>query len=227
MRIKKHTSLFVSLAILLSCFLTTCKNEKGTPDFNRFPDDVGKIMFTKCATTGCHTDNSKGASGGLSLESWDKMFEGGTGSACMVPYRHDYSTLFSYVNTYSDMGVTLSPTMPYNNSKLTRDEVTLLKTWINNGAPDRDGFVKFSDDLNRKKIYITNQGCDVVTVMDQKTLLPMRYINVGNSAGIESPHMIRVSPDGQYWYVVFTAGQYFEKYRTSDDSFVARAFIGS
>lgn len=218
---------FFLLLIVGIFFLSTCTNEKGIPDYNQFPDDVGKIIFTKCATPGCHTDKSKGAAGGLSMESWDKLFEGGTGSAAVIPFRHDYSTFFSYINTYPDIGVTLSPTMPYNETKLTREEVTLMKNWINAGAPSRDGEVKFSDNPNRKKFYVTNQGCDVVTVFDQETLLPMRYINVGATAGTESPHMIRVSPDGQFWYVVFLGGQYLEKYRTSDDSFVARALIGS
>ncbi len=227
MKNTKLIFLFTPIIIFTICFFSTCTNEKGIPDYNQFPDDIGKIIFTKCATPGCHTDKSKGAAGGLSMESWDKLFEGGTGSACVIPYRSDYSTFFSYINTFSDLGVTLSPTMPYNETKLTREEVTLLKNWINLGAPSRDGAIKFADDSNRKKFYVTNQGCDVVTVFDQKTLLPMRYINVGSSASTESPHMIKVSPDGQYWYVVFLAGQYLEKYRTSDDSFVGRAFIGS
>ena len=161
------------------------------------------------------------------MESWDKLFEGGTGSACVIPYRSDYSTLFEYCNTYSDLGMTLTPTMPYNKPVLTREEVTIVKSWIDAGAPSRDGSIKFADDPARKKFYVTNQGCDVVTVFDQKTLLPMRYINVGSSASTESPHMVRVSPDGQYWYVCFLAGQYLEKYRTSDDSFVGRAAIGT
>lgn len=224
---KRNILLFTFFLSFGIFFFTTCTNEKGIPDYNKFPDDVGKIIFTKCAVSGCHTDKSKGAAGGLSMESWDKLFEGGTGSACVIPYRHDYSTLFSYINTYTDLGVTLSPTMPYNETKLTREEVMLMKNWINAGAPSRDGAIKFADNPNRKKIYVTNQGCDVVTVFDQATLLPMRYINVGSSASTESPHMVRVSPDGQYWYVAFLAGQYLEKYRTSDDSFVGRALIGS
>jgi len=224
---KKSILLLTLLAIFVVSFFSTCTNEKGTPNYNEFPEEIGKIIFTKCATPGCHNDKSKGGAGGLSLESWDKLFEGGTGSACAIPFRHDYSTLFSYINTYPDLGVTLSPTMPYNETKLTREEVLLFKNWINAGAPSREGEIKFADDPNRKKIYVTNQGCDVVTVFDQKTLLPMRYINVGSTAGTESPHMIRVSPDGQFWYVVFLGGQYLEKHRTSDDSFVGKAFIGS
>lgn len=221
----KYILFFSPFLILGVFFLSTCTNEKGIPDYNQFPDDVGKIIFTKCATPGCHTDASKGAAGGLSMESWDKLFQGGTGSAAVIPYRHDYSTFFSYINTYLDLGVTLSPTMPYNETKLTKEEVTLMKNWINAGAPSRDGEVKFADNPNRKKFYVTNQGCDVVTVFDQETLLPMRYINVGSSSGIESPHMVRVSPDGQFWYVVSLGGEYLEKYRTSDDSFVGRAYI--
>lgn len=224
---KKSILFFIPFLILGLFFLSTCTNEKGIPDYNQFPDDVGKIIFTKCATPGCHTDASKGASGGLSMESWDKLFEGGTGSACVIPFRHDYSTFFSYINTYPDLGVTLSPTMPYNETKLTREEVLLLKNWINAGAPNRDGEIKFADNPNRKKFYVTNQGCDVVTVFDQQTLLPMRYINVGATSGTESPHMVRVSPDGQYWYIVSLGGEYLEKYRTSDDSFVGRADLNS
>lgn len=207
--------------------LNSCTNDKGIPDYNDYPDDIGKLFFTKCSTPGCHTDASKDAAAGLSMESWDKLFNGGKGSAAVIPFRHDYSTLFSYTNTFSDLGISNLPTMPFNGANLSREEVLLLKNWINAGAPSRDGFVKFSDDPNRKKIYVSNQGCDVVTVMDQETLLPMRYIDIGNSGGIESPHMIKVSPDGQYLYVVSTAGNSLQKYRTTDDSFVGEAFLSA
>ena len=109
----KSILFFILSAIFVACFFSTCKNDKGTPDYNQFPDDVGKIIFTKCATPGCHTDASKVGAAGLSMESWDKLFEGGTGSACVIPYRSDYSTFCYYTNTYSDLGVTLEPTMPY------------------------------------------------------------------------------------------------------------------
>jgi DNA-binding beta-propeller fold protein YncE len=225
---KKTTLLFFTTGLLLIAIsLCTCVSEKGTPNYNNYPNEIGKLFFTKCATAGCHTDESKGAAAGLSMESWDKLFEGGTNGANIIPYRSDYSTLCYYVNTYSDLGVTLTPTMPYNKSKLTRAEVLLIKNWIDAGAPNNEGVVKFSENPNRKKFYVANQGCDVVTVFDQETLLAMRYINVGATTNIESPHMIKVSPDGAYWYVLFLTGNYLEKYSTSDDSFVGRANIGS
>ncbi len=205
--------------------ISGCTNDKGIPDYNNYPDDIGKLFFTKCSTPGCHTNASKDAAAGLSMESWDKLFEGGKGSAAIIPFRHDYSNLFSYTNTFSDLGISNLPTMPFNGANLSREEVLLLKNWINAGAPSRDGFVKFSDDPNRKKIYISNQGCDVVTIMDQETLLPMRYVNVGNTGGTESPHMIKVSLDGQYWYVVSISGNSLQKYRSTDDSFIGEAFL--
>jgi len=68
----------------------------------------------------------------------------------------------------------------------------------------------------------------VVTVFDAATQLPIRYINVGNNPSVsESPHMIRISPDGKYWYVVFVANNILQKYRTSDDSFVGEVSLGS
>jgi DNA-binding beta-propeller fold protein YncE len=225
LKVTKASILFFT-ALLTALSLSTCTSEKGTPDYNKYPDDVGRIMFTKCAVAGCHTSASKGAAGGLNLESWDELFKGGTGSAAVIPFRHDFSTLQYYINTFPELGVTLSPTMPYNKPPLSKEEVLIIQNWIDAGAPNRDGQVKFSDNPSRKKIYIPNQGCDVVTVMDQATLLPMRYITVGSSTSTESPHMVKVSPDGMYWYVIFLASNYIEKYRTSDDSFVGRALIG-
>lgn len=223
---KKYSVLVSIVYICVVVLFTRCTSEKGIPSYNDYPDDIGRLVFTKCATPGCHNDASKGAAAGLSLESWDKLFEGGTGSAAVIPYSSEFSTLFAYTNTFSDLGVTLVPTMPYNNSSLSREDVLMIKNWINAGAPSRDGRVKFADDSNRKKFYVANQGCDVVTVFDQETLLPMSYIAVGNDLGIESPHMIKVSPDGAYWYIVSLQGNSLQKYRTSDDSFVGEAIIG-
>ena len=212
---------------ILFITVSSCRNDQGTPDFNGYPADIGKIVYTQCATAGCHNDASKDAAAGLSMSSWEKLFEGGKNSAAIIPFRHDYSTFFYYTNTFPNLGVTLTPAMPYNKEHLSNIDMETIINWIDNGAPDKNGFIKFSDNPGRKKFYVTNQGCDVVTVFDQATLLPMRYINVGASTSVESPHMIKVSPDKQYWYVLSLAGLYLEKYRTSDDGFVGRATIGS
>ncbi len=223
----KSFVLIIILSTIACCVFTTCRYDKGTPDYHCYPDAVGKIIHNKCATSGCHTNASKGGAGNLSLETWNDLFAGGSGSACVIPYRHDFSTLCYYVNSYPDLGIAVSPTMPFNKPALSHDEVATLEKWIDAGAPGCDGFVKFSDNPNRKKFYVANQGCDVVTVFDEATMLPMRYINIGNSPAIESPHDIQVSPDGKYWYVIFIGGTSIQKYRTSDDGFVGEAILNT
>ena len=222
----KLQSIHIFLLLCVIAF-TACTSEKASPDYNQFPEAIGKIIINKCATPGCHNAQSKDATGGLNLESWDKMFEGDRNGATIIPYRSDFSTLLFYTNTYNDLGISLVPMMPYNKAPLTKEEIITLKNWITQGAPDRNGFVKFSDNPNRKKFYVTNQGCDVVTVFDEETGLPMRYIDVGKIVNTEAPHMVKVSPDGQYWYVIFYAGSTIQKYRTSDDSFVGEIDIGN
>ncbi|MBN8702270.1 MAG: beta-propeller fold lactonase family protein [Bacteroidetes bacterium] len=224
---KSHVYIKILFFGVLLTILCACKREGATPDYNGYPSEVGEIVITKCATPGCHTFSSKEAASGLSLESWYDAFDGNRNGAVIIPYRPDYSTFCYYINTYSDLGLTLTPTMPVGADPLTKEEVVLLRDWILQGAPDIDGNVKFADNASRKKIYVVNQGCDVVTVFDAETSLPMRYVDVGISAAVESPHMVRVSPDGQYWYVVFLASSVIQKFRASDDSHVADISIGS
>lgn len=227
MKVKQSAQFFVLLAS--ACLLLyTCKVDKPIIDLegSGYPDEIGKIVLTKCAISGCHTDKSKDGAAGLSLETWDKLFEGTRNGATVIPYAHTQSTFFLFTNTYTQLGVSVSPSMPVGEDPLNVAQVIKLRDWIDEGAPNKDGFVKFSDNPNRKKIYITNQGCDLVTVLDAETGLPMRYVKVGHTLLNESPHSIRVSPDGKYWYVVFINGAYFQKFRTSDDTFVGEINIG-
>ncbi|HRH67698.1 MAG TPA: YncE family protein, partial [Bacteroidia bacterium] len=109
---------------------------------------------------------------------------------------------------------------------LSNEEYQTLYTWIMNGAPNDKGQVMFADDPFRKKFYVCMQGCDQVAVFDAKSKVIMRYVPVGVDPAIEAPHLVRVSPDGHYWYVVFYSGHVLQKFRTSDDSYVGSLEIG-
>jgi DNA-binding beta-propeller fold protein YncE len=206
----------------------TCRQDDPVIENAGYPNAIGKIMETKCAVAGCHNAQSAGATSGLDLTNWNTMFLGDrTGNSVTIPFSHQFSTTFLFTNTYTDLGVsTIRPTMPVNNTPLTRNEEIILRDWIDEGAPDRNGFVKFSDNPNRKKFYVINQGCDVVTVFDEASLLPMRYIHIGTDPSHDAPHEVKVSPDGQYWYVCFLGYPYLQKYRTSDDSYAGQVYLG-
>lgn len=219
----------LALGVMLLVFVFQCTKDKGIIDYTAsgYPQEVAKIILMKCATSGCHDDVSKGAAGGLSLTSWDKMFEGSRAGSVVIPYRADYSTLVYYTNSYNEFGtIQLNPKMPVGGEALSNDEMKTIYEWIQNGAPNAKGNVKFADNPSRKKFYVSNQGCDLVTTFDAQTMLAMRATNVGKGGNIEVPHFIKVSPDNQYWYVSFLNAGVFQKYRTSDNSLVGEASIG-
>ena len=195
-------------------------------DSKGYPENIGRIMIESCATAGCHNDVSAPGAGGLSLSSWDKLFEGSRGGSSIVPYRPDQSFLLFFVNTDSSQGVALAPTMPFNAPPLSQETYLSIQDWILNGAPNKEGQVKFADNLQRSKFYVANQGCDIVSVFDANSQTLMRYIDVGSKDDIESPHQIKVSHDGNYWYTIFFSGTTFQKYDARDDSFVEEVEIG-
>jgi len=217
---------------LLACLIasSSCKHEPFNPlpgGNGNYPDEVATIIINKCATTGCHNNASYEGAGGLNLTTWDKLFEGGSTGAVVIPYRPDFSILCFYTNTDSALGPTLIPTMPVNNPPLSRQEYLVLRDWIVNGAPSAMGNVKFADNPSRGKIYVTNQLCDVVTVFDTETLLQMRYVTVGNKADEEFPRTVHVAPDKKHWYVSFFAtSAIVQKFCAVDDRLVGELKLG-
>jgi DNA-binding beta-propeller fold protein YncE len=200
---------------------------KSIEQVNNYPQAVGDIIINKCAVNGCHNSKSKDAAGGLNFETWDLLFEGGRNGAAVIAYRPDFSTLQYYTNTYSEYGsIQLSPRMPINENALSKEEVKTLFDWISKGAVNSQSEVKFSDKASNKKIYVANRGCDVVTIFDAKSKIAMRYIDVGETRGIESPVKIKVAPDNKHWYISFISGGFFLKYSVADNRLVGKVNLG-
>lgn len=219
-----------SVIFFIAISFTNCTMDKSSqvPDVSTgFPPDVAKIINTQCGIAGCHTEQSKPASGGLAMQTWDQLFQGGNGGAVCIPYRPDQSWLMYFTNTDTSKGVVLTPTMPYLRPPLSDEQWQTLYDWVAAGAPNDKDKVAFSGDPNRKKFYVANQGCDFVSVFDADSKLCMRIVDVGQDPGPgNTPHQMRFSPDGQYWYVVFVNGTVIQKFRSSDDSLVGSAEIG-
>ncbi|HZF99440.1 MAG TPA: hypothetical protein VEY71_00485 [Chitinophagales bacterium] len=213
---------FVS-ACALACLLTavsSCRKDLAPASMTGFPEKVNTVMQTRCAVSGCHNDRSKDAAGGLSLDTWGDMMRGGRNGAVVIPFRSNRSLIHLYTNTFEDIGVSLKPTMPVNEEPLNRDEVMLLKNWINQGAPNANGLVAFSQNPNRQKFYVSNQGCDEIAVVDAESKLIMRYIGAGSDPQIEAPHYLRTSPDGKYLFSVFATGSVVQKFDCATDQLI-------
>lgn len=219
---------FYAVIVCLVLVVFSCKKDSPIPVASDFPEAIDKIISNKCATPGCHNSISYQAAADLDLSSYSALFRGSSNGSPVIPFSPEFSSLCYFINTYPEYGLSNSPTMPLNGTALSKQEVKTIYDWIQAGAPDKNGYIMWSENLNRSKYYVLNQGCDVVTVFDANTQLPMRYIRVGNNPNAsESPHMLKLSPDGKYWYVVFVANNILQKYRTSDDSFVGEVSLGN
>lgn len=213
---------FISLSI-------ACVKYKPAIEDSNFPKEVQIIFTNKCATAGCHNSKSYSNAGGLDLSSWESLLRGTNTGACAIPFSTTQSSLLLFTNTYDEFGIGLEPSMPLNQSPLSKAEVATLKNWIEEGCPNANGEIPFASHAStRSKVYITNQGCDIVSVVDAETNIVMRYISVGHEPGItELPHNIKVSPDGKYWYVCFANGAYVQKFDAAKDTLIKEVNIGA
>lgn len=223
-----HKALFF-LFLLLS--LNACEYDvvEQPSEVGKYPAEIEAIVVTRCATPGCHTPISKDAAGGLDLSTWDAMFRGTNNGAVTIPFSSDFSLLCYYTNTDSTLGLVAQPTMPINSSPLSTVEYLKLRDWIDAGAPDRSGAVKFESDPLRHKFYVINQGCDVATVFDADSRMAMRMVDLGVLPGAsppESPHNVKVTPDGKYWVVVFLNSDIVQVFDANTDKPVRSIPIG-
>ena len=211
--------LFVTLL-----FFSCTKDSGKIKDGSEFPNEVASVISTNCSISGCHNKQSKEAAAGLSLLSWNSLFDGSRNGAVIIPYRPDFSTLCFYTNSFPDLGPVLDPRMPVGLQALSKIDYLLLVNWIKKGARNSNGEIKFQ--YSRSKLYVINQLCDVVMVLDGKSKLQMRCIDVGSLTKSEFPVCIKVSPDNRFWYVTFLASPYVLKYDAIDDSYVGKINLG-
>ncbi|MCD6011398.1 MAG: beta-propeller repeat [Flavipsychrobacter sp.] len=225
--------LFIVYAIYvfagISVLFNSCTHESKYVDVtgSNYPNDIAAIILNKCAVSGCHNNLSYANAGGLNLTTWDNLFKGTGTGATVIPYRPDFSSLCFFTNTDSSLGIALKPTMPYDRQPLSKAEYLKIRDWITAGAPDASGNIKFADDLNRSKFYVANRLCDVVTVIDAASILPMRYIDVGDGAA-KYPYCIKVAPDKKHWYVsFFTQSDFVQQFNAENDKLMVNISLGT
>lgn len=193
------------------------------PAATQYPLEIANIFINKCATAGCHNEASFSGAGGLRMDDWQYLFDGGSSGAAVVPYSPENSPMLYFLNPAPNEYdfISVQPTMPYNQSPLSKEEYDLIKKWITDGAPDKNGNVPFASNPDaRQKAYMTQQGCDLLTVIDAEKNVVMRYVKVGSQPNIESPHYVQIDKQGKYAYICFTGGTIIQKIDASTDKVV-------
>lgn len=191
-----------------------------------FERNVQPIFNRHCVE--CHSPRN--AVRRLVLDSWESLLMGSENGAMVIPFYPKFSHLFQHLHTDTTLSPVAPPLMPIGRNPLSREEVMTIYKWIQNGAQSRDGKVPFEDSYS--KIYVTNQAADLVAVIDKRTGLLMRYVDVSAQGGIsqnplQSPHYVTVSNNKKYWYVSLIAKGEVWKFDAETDTLVAKVSVGS
>ena len=217
----------VGLSVISLFLITACCDDDPVISAG-YPDDVDQIIVSSCAIDDCH--KGPNSPEGLDLSSWDLAFNGSDFGAILIPYDAQWSHLFQHLNTFEDLGIRATPVMPVAPAEtLSRTDVLTIKEWIERGAPDKNGRLRWQaeEEKNTGKLFALAAGSDLVAVADLASNLVMRVVPVGASEGeLEAPHYIRISPDKAFFYVTLIRGTAVEKYRTDTYEKVGRVIIG-
>lgn len=232
---RKHSLSELASLLFVLCVAASCRHEPSVIPAeevaDNFPPEIGRIIKANCATAGCHNAASYEVSGGgLLMDSWQHLFDGGAHGAAIVPFSPENSSLLFFTNSYPDLGPVpqdSSMKMPLYRSPISREDYIMLRDWVANGAADKNGNIPFaSNAANRQKIYVAHQGCDYVTVIDAEKRVVMRTIPIGNVPTIESAYALQVASDG-FVYVTLWASQHIIKIDSRTDSVVDEIDFGS
>ncbi len=187
-----------------------------------YTDDILPILTTGCAVSGCH--NSSSMEQGLDLSSYQTMMEGGDHGSVVIPGSAKYSPLIQRVS----LSDTSSSRMPFNQDPLDDAIISRLTKWIDDGAKKDDGSGFF--DGVEDRILNTNQGTDVITVIERSSGLVMRVVPVGHHHHhLEVPHFVITddSPNPEYFYTTLIRADELWQFSLEDYTFVAKTNVGT
>jgi len=164
---------FWSLIIVLSIFVLVFLSQPKTSGLARqdqisYARQIAPLLQEKCIP--CHNHTVR--QGGLNLESFDTLMSGGKSGQIIVPGKSAESRLAKMIDG------TLEPRMPLGD-ELTRDEISLIKAWIDRGAL-----------LDAKP---DSAALDTSNVADKPSMLPVIKSNAAVRPSVTS---LAFSPDG-------------------------------
>ncbi len=190
-----------------------------------YSEDIRPVFTASCAMGSCHDGVTKES--GLDLSDYDAMMAGSDHGSVVIPGGADFSQVIQRL-ALADTSEKRMPPMDSGIDRLDDAAVSRLRKWIDDGAKRDDGTGYFDNVEDR--VFNTNQGTDVVTVLERETGLVMRVVPVGDmEEHLEVPHFLITedTPDPQYFYVTLIRADKLLKYSLADYTFVASADVGT
>lgn len=208
----------------------------GTVGAIDYAEHIQPIFTSGCAVSGCHTGEDDDAHVGhfkpsehagpqFSLRSWEDLMRGSSHGAVVVPYRPLKSHLVFHLNTDTLVAPVSTPHMPLPGSVLPDDQLQTLIRWVSEGAYNEVGAVALSA-YPEGRVMITNQGEDLVCIVDIAALLVSRYIQAG-AANVfaeppHAPHNMTVDKVRGVYYVNLVGAGRILKFRLADNALLGQ-----
>ncbi len=182
-----------------------------------YSQHVQPIFNQKCSSKACHNSNDRAA--GLELTSWQALMRGSDYGAVLVSGIAQRSHLIEHLNEES------KPRMPLGRDPLPPAVTAFLARWIDEGAKNDAGEKPYVH--LQKKIYVANQGDDLISVISSEHHLVTRLLPVGDAPTLDVPHNIFVDKQKKFLYAALTSAGELWKFDLAADSFVSKGVAGN
>ncbi len=196
--------------------ITSCDSDDNPADP---PDQIGnrgfsseqvaEVIVNSCAVDGCHAGNQP--QNGLSLENYENLIKGSSnrplpsggtyGGDVVVPFSSEKSLLYQMISGR------VNPSMPFNRSALSDQDMQTIKDWIDEGAKDENENVPFQNSSH--KIFVCNQASDAISVIDGNAKVVSRIIDVDFNQTLDAPHMVKYK-EGFLYATLISAGKFLK-----------------
>lgn len=212
----------IAYIVVFAFALSSCDSSTDEPIAkNGYPGKVAVIIENNCMGGSCHSASTK-ENGGLDLSSWDAMMLGDSLVNDVIPFNARLSYLFQHINTNRDRGEKALPRMPLARDPLSDEDQKTIYDWINDGAKSSEGQIAYANVT--KKLFVPNQGEDVLSVIDGET---NRLIRAEQFETGSEPAAVATDPAKEYLFLGFQDNSgTVKKIRISDYSVAAEFTSG-
>ena len=182
-----------------------------------YSQHVQPIFNQKCMSAACHNSSDRAA--GLELTSWQSLIRGSNYGAVLISGSAQESHLIEHLNEES------KPRMPLGRDPLPQTVIAFLARWIDEGAKSDAGEKPYEN--LQKKIYVANQGDDLISVIASEHRLVTRLLPVGDAPTLDVPHNLFVDQQKKFLYAALTSAGELWKFDIATDSFVSKGAAGN
>jgi YVTN family beta-propeller protein len=117
------------------------------------------------------------------------------------------------------------PRMPLNRMPLPEEQIEFIARWVEEGARNDAGQRPYENIT--KKVYVSNQGDDLISVISTEHNIVTRLLEVGDSPVLDVPHNLFIDSQKRFLYTSLIGSGEIWKFDIITDTFVGKAPAGN